>query len=158
MKKINILNTREIKRFKEALLKVFGYVLKGEYAYLMNDQDKIFLINKDLARIELKYLKIDRIGFYFAEFKNGQVRLSKEGTQLLVKEAKENSVVVSNLVELTKEEVTTYFTGKDLEKDLGRESKSIILIHNDSVLGSAKYKEGNILNFLPKIHRGTVIL
>ena len=62
------------------------------------------------------------------------------------------------MVDLSKEETKTYFLGVDLIKDLGVESRLIILKYGDQILGCAKYKETKILNFLPKTHRGEVIL
>jgi NOL1/NOP2/fmu family ribosome biogenesis protein len=158
MKKFKILNTREIKRFKIVLVETFGYSLKKDYAYLMNDRDRVFLINKDLVKVDLNKLVVDRIGLYFAEYKNGSVRLSKEGAQLLVQEAKENNVKLDCLLELEEIEAKSYFKGVDLRKDLGEEPKTLILTYKDNVLGYAKYKEGKILNYLPKIHRGEAIL
>ena len=48
--------------------------------------------------------------------------------------------------------------GLDLEKNIGPEDKPIIISYKNNILGCAQYKEGKILNFLPKIHRGEVIL
>jgi NOL1/NOP2/fmu family ribosome biogenesis protein len=158
MKKFKVLNTREIKRFKVVLEDTFGYSLKKDYAYLMNDRERVFLINKDLIKVDLDKLVVDRIGLYFAEYKHNLVRLSKEGAQLFVQEAKENGVKLPCLFELDKKETKAYFAGVDLKKDLGEETKTFILIHKNDVLGYAKYKEGKILNYLPKIYRGEVIL
>ena len=158
MKKFKILNSREVKRFKVVLNDTFGYSLRKDYAYLMNDRKRVFLINKDLARLDLDKLVVDRIGLYFAEYKNNLVRLSKEGAQLFIQEAKENKVKLSCFLELEESEVKYYFKGVDLSKDLGEESKTLILTYKHNVLGYAKYKEGKILNYLPKIHRGEVIL
>jgi len=158
MQKLTFLNTREIKRIREIVLKGFGYFPKKDYAYLKNEKDRLFLINKDLGKINLQNLRIDRVGLYFAEIKETEVRLSKEGAQLLFHEAEKDNQQLHNVVELTKEEVKKYFLGEDLEKDLGTEKRLILLKYGDSCLGCAKYKEGKILNFLPKLHRGEVIL
>ena len=157
MQKLTILNTREIKRIKEILNQNFGYSLKKDYAYLMNEKDRIFIINKDISKINLKNLRIDKIGLYFAEYKNTQVRLSKEGAQLLVKEAEKNKKELKNIIQLTETEIKEYFQGNELKKDLGKESKFILLKYKDDTIGCAKYKENTIINFLPKIHRGEVI-
>ena len=156
--KLIILNTREVKKIKENLLKGFGYSLQKDYAYLINEKNRVFIINKDLARIDLKKLRIDRIGLYFAEFKDNHLRLSKEGAQLLFTEAKSNKVQLKNIVKLTEKETKDYFKGLDLAKDLGEENKFVLLEHAGKVFGCAKYKEKNIINFLPKIHRGEVII
>ena len=100
------INTREIKRIKEILINEFGYFLTGDFAYLMNEKNRLFVVNKDLARIDLKKLRIDRIGLYFAEVKNSQVRLSKEGTQLLAQEAKKDKKQLNN--EIKKEEKSLF--------------------------------------------------
>ena len=158
MKSLKILNTREIKKIRQILEQDWGYSLKEDYVYLMNEKNRIFIINKSLSEINLDNLRIDRFGLYFAEYKNNSIRLSKEGAQLLVREAEKNKKEPNNIVELDEKEVKTYFKGEDLKKDLGKNNIAIILKHKNNILGSAKYKDGQILNFLPKIHRGEVIL
>ena len=109
--------------------------------------------------MELKNLLIDRLGLYFAEVvKNGEIRLSKEGAQLLAREARQKKRVLKNTVSLDAEALKEYFQGQDLSIDLGPENKLVILQYQEDVLGCAKYKEKTILNFLPKIHRGEVII
>lgn len=158
MQSLTILNTREVKKIKELLISQFGYALQEDYAYLKNDKDKIFLVNKDAAQLDWKKLIIDKMGLYFAEDKETEIRLSKEGAQLLASEAKRNKKKMFNVVELTMEETKSYFQGQDVQKDLGAHSKMIVLQYQDNILGCAKYKENKILNFLPKTYRGEVIL
>ena len=155
---LKILNTREVKKIKQLLIEQFDYALQRDYAYLMNQKERIFLVNKDLAKVDLKNLRVDRIGLYFGELKVNHLRLSKEGSSLLVREARENKKVVKNLVNLSKEELKKYFKGEDLIRDLGEESKQIILAYEEEIIGCASYKEGKIINYLPKIHRGEVIV
>ena len=95
------------------------------------------------------------MGLYLGEVKPNQIRLSKEGAQLIVRLGGNK---VTNIVEINEEEVKEYFQGNDLIKDLGEKNRLIILKHKKEILGCASYKEGKILNFLPKIHRGTVIV
>ncbi len=158
MQQLTILNTREVKRIKEVLISQFGYALQEEYAYLKSEKNKIYLITKDAAKLDWKKLIIDKMGLYFAEDKEMEIRLSKEGAQLLASEAKKNKKKLLNLVELSMEETKIYFQGQDLEKDLGDGSRNIIIQYKNNILGCAKYKEGKILNFLPKAYRGEVIL
>ena len=155
MKRINFLNSREVKKIREQLIKQFNYFPEGEYAYIQNDKGRLSIVNKDVARIELNNLRIDKMGLYFAENKPNNLRLSKEGAQLLVRLGGKK---VTNIIEIDKNEVKSYFKGNDLDKDLGEDNKLVILRHDDNILGCAKYKEGKILNFLSKIHRGTVIV
>lgn len=157
MQRLTILNTREIKKIKEILIDNFNHFPTRDYAFLKNEKNRIFIVNKDISRINLKNLVIDKVGLYFAEVKPNYVRLSKEGAQLLALDAARKKKKLKNVVILREREVKSYFQGQDLEKDLGEESKLILLQHQKDILGCAKYKEGQILNFLPKIHRGEMI-
>ena len=163
MQKYTILNTRELKKIREKLIEQFGYFPKEDYAYLQTEKNRLFIINKDIGKVNVKNLIVDRVGLYFAELmEDSSVRLSKEGAQLLGEEAGKNNKKLKNTVLLSKEEVKNYFLGNDLEKDLGdslgKEAKFVLLQYEKDILGCAKYKEGRIINFLPKIHRGEVIV
>lgn len=159
MQQLAILNTREVKKIREALVQQFGFFFTDDYAYLKNDKERVFIINKDISKLELKNLIIDKTGLYFGEImQNGEFRLSKEGAQLLVQKAKEAKEKLHNTIELSATEIKEYFQGFDLTKALGSENKLVLLFYDQKVLGCARYKEGKILNFLPKIHRGEVII
>ena len=149
---MKVLNSREVKKLKEDLVIQFGAFLTGDYAFFKNDKERIFIINKDIGKID--YHKANRIGLYFAENMNNYVRLSKEGAQLLVREA-EN---VQNTVELSEDEVKAYFKGEDITKDVSGDNRQIILTYGAEVLGSARLKDGTILNHLPKISRTNSII
>jgi len=155
MQKLKILNTRDIKRIREIMIDFYGAFFTDEYAYLQNEKNKIYLINKDLAKIDISKLRVDKIGLYLAEVKGNSLRLSKEGVQLLAKEAKGK---LKNVVELDKEEIKKYFNGEDLNKNAGVQNKFVLLSYLGDVFSCAKYKDGVIMNYLPKIHRGEVIL
>ncbi|HLC81808.1 MAG TPA: hypothetical protein VJH68_04065 [Candidatus Nanoarchaeia archaeon] len=152
------LNNKEIKKIRESFLEEYGYFWQEDYAYVLSEKERLSIISKDIAAMDLKQLRIDKIGLYVAEIKNNQVRLSKEGAQLLAQEAGKHKIALKNIHRLSAKEVQDYFKGLDLAKELGAESKLIILQHHDNVIGCARYKDGKILNFLPKIHRGEVIL
>ncbi len=200
MQKLTILNTRDVKEIKKQLVAQFGYAPEENYAYLKNEKDRLFIVNREVAQLDLDKLHIDRLGLYFAEVRPGYIRLSKEGAQLLVHEAKKKDAEVKNpnhsraaghslpeavgfllpemgiesrsgaagykthfsglknAVLLSKIEARAYFAGVDLKKDLGNENRLILVIYEEDVLGCASYKEGKILNFLPKTHRGEIIL
>ena len=155
--KITILNSREVKRLKEMFLKDVGYFPEGEYAYLKNEKDRIFIINKDLSRIDLTDLRVDKVGLYLAEV-NETLRLSKEGANFLFRQAQKKKKELKNIVELDAQEVKLYFIGIDFNKNINCENKLIFLKYQKDVLGCARYKGGKILNFMPKIYRGEVIV
>ncbi len=158
MQKYMFLNTRELKAFREQLVESFGHFPEKEYAYVQSEKGKIFLISKDLSRIAVEKLRVDRIGFYFAEIYNRQVRLSKEGAQLLFLDAQKKRKKLKNVVLLAAEEVQQYFAGRTLERDLPGETRFVVLQYGREVLGCALYKEKRIHNYLPKEYRREVIL
>ena len=155
MQTLTILNTRDIKKIRQAFEETYGAFFTGDYVYLQGKDGRISLINKDIAKIDLKKLRVDKFGLYVAELKNNSVRLSKEGAQLLAKEARDK---LKNIVELDDQEIKAYFHGIDLKKDLGPDAKFVLIEYKGDVVGCSKYKEGVILNYLPKIHRGEVIV
>lgn len=155
MQTLTILNTRDIKRIRQAFEETYGSFFTGDYAYLQNKDGRLSLINKDMAKIDLQKLRVDKFGLYVAEIKGSSVRLSKEGAQLLAKEAPEK---LKNAVELDIREIKAYFQGIDLKKDLGGEARFVLIEYQGDIVGCSKYKGGVILNYLPKIHRGEVIV
>ncbi|MEW5896368.1 MAG: hypothetical protein AB1668_01635 [Nanoarchaeota archaeon] len=158
MQPLTILNTREVKRIRDIGIEQFAYFPEEDYAYLLSEKNRIFVVNKDLSRIDLKKVRADKVGLYFAELKDNTIRLSKEGAQLLFNDAKKKKKELKNVVEMNAEEIKKYFSGVDLEKDLGAENRFILLKYKVDIIGCAKYKERKIINFLPKIHRGEVIV
>ena len=126
-----------------------------EYAYLRNEQNNLFLLSPSFQNVNMQNLLLDKTGFYFAEEYKGDLRLSMEGAQLLAREAKDK---IKNVVSLNSSELKTYFQGADIDKDLGEEPRFILLKYNQDIFCCAKYKEKKILNFLPKMHRGEVIV
>ncbi len=157
MERLKILKSKEVKEFKAILKKQFSYALEGDYAYLENAKGKIFLVNKDIARLPLDKLKTDRFGIYFAEKKHDHLRLSLEGAQLFAQEAKKNGKELSNVIEFTMPEMRSYYHGIDINKPEESETKHVLLSYKGQIFASSKLKEGKILNFLPKIHRGETI-
>ena len=155
MQTLDILNTSDIKKIRQLFEETYGSFFLGDYAYLQNKDGRLSLINKDMGKIDINKLRVDKFGLYVAEIKGNAVRLSKEGAQLLAKEARDK---LKNIVKLDSREIKAYFHGIDLRIDLGPESKFVLIEYNGDIVGCSKYKEGIILNYLPKIHRGEVIV
>ncbi len=155
MQTLTILNTRDIKRIRQAFEETYGAFFTGDYAYMQNKDGRLSLINKDLAKIDLQKLRVDKFGLYVAEIKGNSVRLSKEGAQLLAKEARDK---LKNVAVLDDREIKAYFHGVDIRKDLGSEAKFVLIEYQGDIVGCSKYKSGVILNYLPKVHRGEVIV
>ncbi|HIH11050.1 TPA: hypothetical protein HA241_02585 [Candidatus Woesearchaeota archaeon] len=158
LRDITFLNSKEIRHCKQQLLDQFGHAFTGEFVYVCNDNNRIFIVTPDLAKINLRNLIIDKIGLYLGEQKEHEFRLSKEGAQFLALDAQQQNASLKNVIILNSTELKQYFRGLDIPKDCGAESKMVLLQFESDIIGCAKYKEGIILNFMPKIHRGEVIV
>ena len=89
-----------IKHLGRILEKQFNYSFPGDYAYLISEKNKIYIVSKDISKLDLNKLRIDRYGLYLGEMKDGSLRLSMEASQLLFQEAKKNGQKLTNLIEL----------------------------------------------------------
>lgn len=144
--KLEILNTKQIKEIKNLIKEQWGCDFRTELAFLLSSKSKVYLVNRDIARIESSKLRIEVIGLYFGELKNEELRLSIEGSQMIGPLAKKN------VVELDERESRTWLKGYDLEKEARAEGFAILKYDND-FLGTGKVKDKKILNFVPKNRR-----
>lgn len=146
MQNLKVLDRKDKKRFFELLKKQFGFEEDLDYAFLINNKNKVFIVNKGIANIDLERIRINSIGLYIAEFNNNEVRLSIEGSQIIGKKAKKN------VIELDENQAKEWLKGNDLEKPTNAEG-FVILKHNEDYLGSGRVKQNTILNFVPKTRR-----
>ena len=152
MKQLRILNTREIREIISKLEEQYGCALRAlqrDYAFLMDQKDKIYIISRDVDLIDFEKLRINSMGLYFAELgKGNQLRLTMEGSQIVGPHA------VKSVVELNKEQVKQYFQGQEVDIAIDVEGQPFVLMkYKNDFFGAAKYKDGKILNYLPKVHR-----
>ncbi|MBI2647653.1 hypothetical protein HYW99_04190 [Candidatus Woesearchaeota archaeon] len=147
MQQLKILNNKEIKKVYKLIEKQWGAKLKLEYGFLKNNKNRIFVISKDVAKIDISNLRINSIGMYFCEIDNADVRLSIEGSQIVGPKA------TKNIIELSEEETRKWFKGEDLEKECKDCNGFVILKHNKDFLGTGKYANGRILNYVGKGRR-----
>ena len=147
MKQLRILNTRDAHEIIEKLEKQYGCSLTFDFAFLMDSNDKIFVVDRDAAQIDFEKLRINSVGLYFGEVtKNGEIRLTMEGSQIVGRFAQKN------IVDLDEEQVRKYFLGEEIAVDANA-AGFVLLRFKGDFFGAAKYKEGKILNYLPKYHR-----
>lgn len=139
------LNSKETKEVKRKLDLQFGFS-DIHYAFLMNDNNKIFIVNRDVDRLNLKVLRINTIGVYFGEDYGDEVRLSIEGSQIVGPHA------IKGVVELTREDAREWIKGSDLEHP-GSTKGFVIIKSGNDYIGCAKHKEGKLLNHVPKERR-----
>ena len=148
MKELNFLRSKEVKQLMKRVFEQWGadfMDLFQEYAFLKN-KDKVYIVSRAIAEVPFEKLRINNVGLYILEDRHDELRLSVEGSQLLGPKA------AKNVVELSKEELVKWIKGNDLVKE-GKNKGFVIIKHNKDFFGSGKFKDGRLLNFLPKIRR-----
>ena len=151
MPELKILNSKEIKEISHLIETQWGAELKLDYGYLKNPKNRIFIVSKDIAQIDVSKLRINSAGMYFCEVDDRKIRLSVEGTQIVGPHASRN------VVEIDEAEMKRWFKGEDLEKECPECSGFVILKHKNDFLGNGKYSNGKILNFVSKSRRVNLI-
>jgi|TARA_B100001971_G_scaffold84700_1_gene78292 NOL1/NOP2/fmu family ribosome biogenesis protein len=152
MPQLKILNTKEIKQILKLIENQWNAKLKLNYAFLKNNKNRIFIINKDISKIDLEKLRINSIGMYFCETRNDKIRLSIEGSQIVGPKA------MKNIVEINSLQVKQWMKGEDLEiENKGDYNGFVIIKHNNDFLGTGKYKDGKVLNYVGKSRRVSII-
>ena len=151
MQNIKILNKNEIKAILELIKNQWGASADMTYAFLKTDKGKIYVVNSDISRLELGKLRINSIGLYFAEIRDGGIRLSIEGSQIIGPKSKKS------VLELNDNEAKEWMRGNDLEMK-GDFSGFLIIKHKEDFLGCGKYANGKILNYIGKARRVNSII
>lgn len=147
METLKILNKKEVKKVLNKIKEQYGIEnLDLNYVFLKNNEDKIFITNRDIERIDFEKLKINNIGLYFCKIEHDEPRLTIEGSQIVGKSAKKN------VVELNDEQTIEWINGGDISSDADS-SGFVILKHNNDFLGTGRFKNNKIINFLPNERR-----
>ena len=146
MPQLKILNSRETKEIYSLIERQWGARLKLDYAFLQNTKNRIFIVNKDISKIDLSKLRINSIGMYFCEIDKLGIRLSIEGSQIVGPKA------TKNIAEINEEQAKKWLKGEDLEVK-GDYSGFVILKYYAYFLGCGKFKEGKVLNYVGKERR-----
>jgi NOL1/NOP2/fmu family ribosome biogenesis protein len=149
--KYKILTSREKKRVLQQIEKQWG--CDGEhiagFVFLLTGKQDLYLATRDIFDIDMKKLRINSMGLYFADLRESIPRLSIEGSQHIGPFAKKN------IIELDQKEAIAWLKGSDVEHKQGDWSDYVIIKHESDFLGCGKYKpeEQRILNFVPKARR-----
>lgn len=144
---MNILKSKERKQLFGMIEKQWGACpeILLDKVFIKTGKQRIYMVNRDIDRIDMEGIRINTIGLYIAEYKN-ELRLNIEGAQLIGPHA------TKNIHELSDEERKQWFMGEDLTITKSYEG-FIILKHGKDYIGSGKYKEGKIINYMPKSRR-----
>ena len=147
MQELKILNGKEIKEIYGLIEEQWGAKVKLDYGFLKNQKNKVFVINKEISNVDTSKLRINSLGMYFCEFDSLGIRLSIEGSQIIGPKAEKN------IVELNEEETKRWFKGEDIEKECKDCKGFVILKNKNDFLGSGKYANKKILNYVSKTRR-----
>ena len=147
MPELKILNSKEIKEIHKLIESQWGAKIKLDYGFLKNSKNRIFIINKSISKIDFSKLRLNSAGMYFCEIDDKGIRLSIEGSQIIGAKAARNAV------ELNEEETRKWFKGEDLEKECKDCKGFVILKNKKDFLGTGKYSNGRILNYVSKTRR-----
>lgn len=156
---LKILNSRETKHIYERLKEQYGFnydKTTQEYIFLMNKDNRIYIVSRNIEILPYDEMKIDSVGMYLGELYKESVRLSIEGSQMIGPSSDKN------IIELSKDEMIEWIKGADIEhEDTGKEF--IIIKYNNldtgkaDYLGAGKYKDGKIMNYVSKSRRLVVV-
>ena len=108
-------------------------------------------MSKDVEQVELSNKRLDSIGLYFADVHDDNIRLSMEGSQLL------GPIATRNVIDITEQELKQWLRGEDLAKQ-GEWEGCVIIKYGADFIGSGKYSNGTIYNFVPKTRRTKELL
>ena len=144
--KLVVWKSKEVRAFLEKVHAQWGGSRKPDDAFISNNQGNVFLVTRDLASIDWYKLWISSAGMYIAEIHDERVRLSIEGSQLIGPSA------TKNMLEVDKETAMHWLKGHDIEAQ-GDFSGHVIVKFGKSYMGSGAYKEGKLLNHVPKSRR-----
>ena len=151
MPELKILNNKEIKEIYKLIEKQWGAKVRIDYGFLKNIKGRIFVISKDIAKIDTSKLRLNSAGMYFCETDSKGIRLSIEGSQIIGAKA------AKNVVELNDDEARKWFKGEDLEKECKDCSGFLIIKHKNDFFGTGKYSNGKIMNYVGKTRRVNLV-
>lgn len=143
----NFLAKKEIRKILEQLEKQWGFAEELDFLFFQNNRDRISLLNREYAQLDVLKLRINSAGLYFCEImKNGEVRLSIEGSQIV------GPFASRNVLDVSQEQAKQWLYGQDLEI-VADVSGFVILRFGAYYIGCGRYKDGVISNHVAKNRR-----
>ena len=143
---MKVLNKKQIKRIYKILEEQFGTKdLDLNYVFLQDEEDNIYLTNRETFDIDLKKLKVKKMGIHFGRLINNKIILSIEGSQLVGYKS------TKNIIALNDEEVQGYIHGLKIKKE---HLNDLVLVRGqNNFFGSTKVIDNKLLNNTPKNRR-----
>ncbi|MFH1401308.1 MAG: hypothetical protein ABIH41_07365 [Nanoarchaeota archaeon] len=154
MSQVHILNSKERKHILRGINERFGCEFTTDKAMLINNKDRIYIIDTALDRVPAETLRIDSIGMYFGTMENDEMRPSIEGSQLIGPQA------TKHIIDIDDVEIEHWVTGQDIHIP-AEEARAIehglnLIRHKGDFFGCAKTQVGDgakLINHVPKIRR-----
>lgn len=143
---LTIMRNKDIKQVLSLIQEQFDCGIKGEHLFLISKNDKVYVTNPELQKINTDNLKINNTGSYFGKIERGGFRLSIEGSEMLDKPQK-------NILELTDEEFQAYMAGENLVLDTKQENAYKIIKYKKHFVGCGRVSNNVLLNYIPKSRR-----
>lgn len=141
------MNSKEVRGIRTMVKEQWGCDFPFDGGFLEGKDGDIFLISRDVEKLDLQGLNVESLGLYFGQVRNDELRLSIEGSQVIGKAASRN------VLEVGGDEFAQWISGNDLEKDYAGCSGYVIVKRGTDFIGCGKCKDGRILNFVPKARR-----
>ena len=141
-----VLNSKEVKEIRHILERQYGAGEKLAYSFLLTGNNDIYVANQSIKSLDFKSVRINTIGIYFGELKDDEIRLSIEGSQIIGPLAKKNVFDTDSKIG------RMWMYGLDIPCKEEFNEFVIIKSGND-FMGAGRYKEGKILNHVPKGRR-----
>lgn len=148
--KIKPLNTREMDWIEDTIRDNYGCDFDfSEYGVLENENNnKLYLVTKELRDIDLRDLEVNSIGIYFGRKKKERIRLSQEGCFLI------EPLATRNVVELNKKQAENFMKKLGVKDEFDCENGAFVIVKwKDDVLGPGHYRDGNLKSLIPKHRR-----
>lgn len=148
-KSFEILNNHEAKKIAEFVEKRFALTKdfsKG-FSFIINKDNKIHILNKDINFLQLNTMRIDSVGMYFGEIYDKEIRFSIEGSEMIGK------IATKNILDITKGESAVWMRGHDIETDKPFDNGFLIIRCGKDFLGCGKKSGTRIYNYVPKTRR-----
>lgn len=147
MENYNRLNSSQVKNITKILQEQYAIPkLKLHYRFYKNNKGRIFIISPEIESLDLKKIRINNLGLYFANHSDNSLRLTIEGSQLI------GPIATQNVIEINEEELKEWMRGEILNKKITT-NEFVIIKHEKDYYGSGRRSGETIANFLPKSRR-----
>ncbi|MEK6941228.1 MAG: hypothetical protein AABW49_05015 [Nanoarchaeota archaeon] len=144
MEHLKRIKSSEVKKIINSLKEQYGIKkLKLPFIFFKNSKDYIFIVSKAWDTVNIKDIRVNNIGLYFANVKTNAIRLTIEGSQLL------GPMIKKNIVDVSKDEISDWIRGESLNKKISSNC-FVVIRNNNDYFGCGRKHDDMIANFIPK--------